>query len=138
MALGLVIPVVLISQHNVHQAQSEEIDPSLANGVGEQGRTAVVKTGQHSGATVRDIPVAPDNFGIVLAAQTSFAFLRAVQVLHDWIRRRGKRQVVALARSREVMESEKRLEPSPKHILRKNRSPLTYECCQLLRLDLGE
>src|ERR1700733_4306967 len=60
-ALGLVIPVILTSQYNVQQTESQEIGPSLTHRVREQSCTAVVKARQHPGPLVSDISVAPDN-----------------------------------------------------------------------------
>ena len=87
MALGLIVAIVLTTQHDIKQTQSEEIYLSLANRVHQQRGGAVVKVRQHFGSGIRNISVTPDNFGEVIASQTNFEFLWAIQILHDRIRR---------------------------------------------------
>src|SRR5580658_4596803 len=126
--LGLIVAIVLAAQHNIQQTQSEEIHLPLANRVRQQRGRAVVKARQHLGAGIRNVPITPDNFREVIATQTNFALLGAIQILHHRIRRRQKREVITFARSCETAKTEERLNASPKHVLREDESTLPYEC----------
>src|SRR5579863_2253675 len=119
MAFGLVVAVILTSQHHVCEAQPEEVSLSLSNRVGEKSRAAIFKTRQNTCSAICDVSVTPDDFGILFAAQARFALLGTIQIFQNRIGRGSECQEITFARRDKVLEAEKRLEPSPKNILRK-------------------
>src|SRR5258707_11653973 len=108
-ALGFIVAIVLTAQYDIKQTQPEEIHPSLADRVRQQRGGAVVKVSKHLSARVCNVSITPDNFREAIAAQTGFALLGAIQILHDWICRGRKREVITAARSCEAAKTEERL-----------------------------